>query len=53
MVVVVFLLPLKRKKGDTRKKLKQLDYYGSMLTLAWAVLILLPISWCVAAHRLN
>lgn len=47
MVVVVFALPLKAVKGDIKSKLKKIDYGGSALTLAWAVLILLPLSWCV------
>jgi MFS family permease len=44
-LVVIFLLPLKRKKGDVIGKLKRIDYLGTLLVLAWAVLILLPISW--------
>lgn len=47
MVVVVFALPLKAVKGDIKSKLKKIDYGGSALTLAWAVLILLPLSWYV------
>lgn len=47
MVVVVFALPLKAVKGDIKSKLKKIDYGGSALTLAWAVLILLPLSWSV------
>ncbi|KAJ9099214.1 hypothetical protein QFC21_004094 [Naganishia friedmannii] len=45
MFVCVFALPLKSVKGDIRSKLKKIDYGGSVLTLAWAVLILLPLSW--------
>jgi hypothetical protein len=51
MVVVVFALPLKAVKGDIKSKLKKIDYGGSALTLAWAVLILLPLSWCVFVIR--
>ncbi|WVQ97393.1 hypothetical protein IAU59_004505 [Kwoniella sp. CBS 9459] len=45
MVVVVFFLPLRRVKGSIWGKLKKLDYYGSLLTLAWASLILIALSW--------
>jgi Na+/H+ antiporter NhaD/arsenite permease-like protein len=48
MVVCVFALPLKAVKGDIKSKLKKIDYGGSALTLAWAVLILLPLSWYVS-----
>jgi hypothetical protein len=50
MVVCVFALPLKAVKGDIKSKLKKIDYGGSALTLAWAVLILLPLSWYVQAN---
>lgn len=45
MVVIVFLLPLRRVKGGIWPKLKILDWYGSVLTIAWAVLVLLGLSW--------
>lgn len=45
IVVVFFFLPLKRVQGSMVAKLKKLDYAGSALTLAWAVLVLLAISW--------
>lgn len=45
MLVVIFFLPLKHVKGNIRDKLRKVDYYGSGLTLAWAILILLAISW--------
>lgn len=45
IIVIVFLLPLKKVHGSTREKLAKLDYYGSLLTLAWAVLVLLALSW--------
>ena len=31
--------------GDIRRKLRQIDYTGSILLLAASVLILLPVSW--------
>lgn len=51
MIVCVFALPLKAVKGDIKSKLKKIDYGGSLLTLAWAVLILLPLSWSVHDTR--
>lgn len=45
IVVVFFFLPLKRVQGSMVAKLKKLDYAGSALTLAWAVLVLIAISW--------
>ncbi|TXT11261.1 hypothetical protein VHUM_02012 [Vanrija humicola] len=45
IVTIIFLLPLKPVHGSVREKLRKLDYYGSLLTLAWAVLVLLALSW--------
>ncbi|WVO13016.1 hypothetical protein L204_100625 [Cryptococcus depauperatus] len=45
MVIIIFLLPLKHVKGRMREKLKKLDFYGSLLTLAWAVPFLIALSW--------
>lgn len=45
IVIVMFVLPFKPVKGSWRTKLKQLDYAGSALTLVWAILILLGLSW--------
>ena len=45
MVIVIFVLPLKRVKGGIMEKLRKLDWYGSILTLAWAVLVLVALSW--------
>jgi len=45
IVVIIFLLPLRRVKGGIMGKLKILDWYGSVLTIAWAVLFLLGLSW--------
>lgn len=44
-MVVTFLLPLKKIQGSWIEKLKKLDFYGSILTLAWAILVLLALSW--------
>jgi MFS family permease len=44
-IVIVFLLPLRRVKGGMMEKLKRLDWYGSFLTISWAVLVLLGLSW--------
>ncbi|RSH92821.1 hypothetical protein EHS25_008267 [Saitozyma podzolica] len=45
IVVIIFLLPLRRVRGGMVEKLKKLDWYGGVLTIAWAVLILLAFSW--------
>jgi hypothetical protein len=45
IIIIIFLLPLRRVKGDILPKLRQLDFYGSILTLAWAVLVLIALSW--------
>ncbi|WVR05959.1 hypothetical protein IAU60_002986 [Kwoniella sp. DSM 27419] len=45
MFTVALLLPLRRPKGSMVEKLKKLDFYGSLLTLAWATLILIALSW--------
>jgi hypothetical protein len=45
IIVIIFLLPLRRVRGGMVEKLKKLDWYGGVLTIAWAVLILLAFSW--------
>jgi hypothetical protein len=45
IIIIIFLLPLRRVRGSIRSKLLKLDWYGSILTLSWAVLILLGLSW--------
>jgi hypothetical protein len=45
IVLVFFLLPLRRVKGSVVTKIRQIDFIGSALTLAWAVLVLLALSW--------
>ncbi|KLT41071.1 putative tetracycline efflux protein [Cutaneotrichosporon oleaginosum] len=45
IIVIFFLLPLKKVHGSARSKLRKLDYYGSILTLAWAVPFLIALSW--------
>ena len=42
---MIILLPLTRVRGDVKSKLKKLDWIGSVLTLAWAALVLIAISW--------
>lgn len=44
-MVIAFLLPLKKVHGSVWEKLRKLDYYGSILTLAWAVPFLIALSW--------
>ncbi|KAJ4389868.1 hypothetical protein N0V93_007340 [Gnomoniopsis smithogilvyi] len=43
--VVAFVLPLKRVKGNAKEKLLKIDYYGSVIMLFSATLILIPLSW--------
>lgn len=50
MLIVILLLPLRRVRGSVSDKIKQLDWCGSVLTLAWAILILLPLSWAGSAY---
>jgi len=45
ILCIFFLLPLKKVHGSWKSKLKKLDFYGAILTLAWAVLVLLALSW--------
>ncbi|KAJ5113693.1 hypothetical protein N7456_002227 [Penicillium angulare] len=45
MLVVLFVLPLKRVKGDVKVRFKQIDYLGCITMLIAAVLILIAISW--------
>ncbi|WVW82409.1 hypothetical protein I302_104416 [Kwoniella bestiolae CBS 10118] len=45
IVIIIFLLPLRRVRGSIWGKLKKLDFYGSLLTLGWASLILIALSW--------
>jgi hypothetical protein len=51
ILVVVFALPIKSVKGDIKSKLKKVDYGGSILTLAFSILILMALSWYVS--RIN
>lgn len=45
MIIIVFLLPLRRVRGSMIAKIKKLDFYGSILTLAWAAPFLIALSW--------
>lgn len=45
ILVVTFVLPLKRPKGSAMEKLKKIDYLGCVTMLGSALLILLPLSW--------
>jgi MFS family permease len=45
LLVIIVLLPLRRVKGGIVGKLKAIDWYGSVLTITWAVLVLLGLSW--------
>ena len=43
-VVIFFCLPLTPVTGSARQKLKKVDYYGAVLSLAANIFILIPIS---------
>ncbi|WVQ85656.1 hypothetical protein IAT38_007822 [Cryptococcus sp. DSM 104549] len=45
IVIIIFLLPLRRVRGSMWGKIKKLDFYGTLLTFAWAVLVLIALSW--------
>ncbi|KAF5321749.1 hypothetical protein D9619_001273 [Psilocybe cf. subviscida] len=45
VVVVIFLLPLKKVTGDIRKKVLAIDFIGAFLSLVGCALIILPIIW--------
>jgi MFS family permease len=45
LVVIIFVLPLRKVAGSVREKLKKIDYAGSVLTLVWAMLVILALSW--------
>lgn len=48
ILVVIFVLPLKRVKGNHKLRFKQIDYLGCATMFIASILILLPISWWVA-----
>jgi hypothetical protein len=43
--VVFYVLPLKSVRGDIITKLRAVDWFGSILTLVWAVTFLIGLSW--------
>lgn len=45
ILVVIFVLPLKRVKGNHKLRFKQIDYLGCATMFIASILILLPISW--------
>ncbi|KAL7418197.1 major facilitator superfamily domain-containing protein [Mrakia frigida] len=49
-LVVYFLLPLKQVSGSYKSKLKQVDYWGSIITLGGTISLLIPISWGGIQH---
>ena len=44
-LIVIFLLPLKHVTGSYKTKIKQIDYYGSIITLGGCIALLIPLSW--------
>ncbi|KXN90675.1 hypothetical protein AN958_03960 [Leucoagaricus sp. SymC.cos] len=45
ILVVNFVLPLKKVQGDIKRKLLVVDYVGCILTLVACTLIILPLIW--------
>ncbi|KAH8924037.1 MFS general substrate transporter [Atractiella rhizophila] len=45
LVLIVFLLPLRRVKGEVLQKVKQVDWVGTTLTLIASILVLLALNW--------
>ena len=45
ILIVTFILPLKRVEGDIRRKLAAVDYVGTALTLGGCTLVMLPLIW--------
>ncbi|ODO07242.1 tetracycline efflux protein [Cryptococcus wingfieldii CBS 7118] len=50
IIIIIFLLPLRRVRGSMWGKIKKLDFWGSLLTLAWAVPFLIALSWAGARY---
>ncbi|CDZ98057.1 Tetracycline resistance protein TetB/drug resistance transporter [Phaffia rhodozyma] len=53
VIVVIFVLPLKRVQGSWKEKIGRIDYAGAGLTLAGTTVFLLPISWGGTEHAWN
>lgn len=53
ILVIAFCLPLKRVKGNIKKKLGQIDYGGSVLTVLATTLLLLPLNWGGTTYAWN
>ncbi|PSR76213.1 major facilitator superfamily domain-containing protein [Coniella lustricola] len=53
ILVVAFVLPLKKPTGSAMEKLKKIDYLGCVTMLASALLVLLPLSWGGTAYPWN
>ncbi|PYI26323.1 MFS general substrate transporter [Aspergillus indologenus CBS 114.80] len=45
IVIVAFALPLKKVEGNAMEKIKKIDGWGSLISFAASIAILLPISW--------
>lgn len=46
-MIVAFALPLRKVEGNAMEKIKKIDGWGSLVSFAASIAILLPISWCV------
>ncbi|KAK4051903.1 hypothetical protein OIV83_002608 [Microbotryomycetes sp. JL201] len=45
VLTIWYFLPLQGVRNSMKKKLSQIDYLGSFMTLAFTILLLLPINW--------
>ncbi|RAH81955.1 MFS general substrate transporter [Aspergillus japonicus CBS 114.51] len=45
IVIVAFALPLKKVEGNAMEKIRKIDGWGSLISFAASIAILLPISW--------
>lgn len=45
LAILLLYLPLKQVKGDIRVKLKQIDYFGALLTIGGTSMIVLALNW--------
>ncbi|RAK81921.1 MDR family MFS transporter [Aspergillus fijiensis CBS 313.89] len=44
-IVIAFALPLRKVEGNAMEKIKKIDGWGSLVSFAASIAILLPISW--------
>jgi MFS family permease len=44
-LTIAWILPSKQARGNMKEKLRQVDYFGSLVMFMSAVAILIPLSW--------